>query len=392
MINIVLKSASHVMAARWPAVILLAAGALMTSTQIAAAVDLSGFSLPEGFSIEVLVDDIPSARSMALGDEGTLFVGTQMAGKVYAVRDVFSAEPEVITILEKRKMSNGVAFRDGDLYVAESMQILLLKDIESRLDEPFEPEIIVGDLPFKNALHSWKYIAFGPDGDLYVPLGMPCNICEEPGFGVLLRMKADGSEREVYVTGIRNTVGFDWHPNTGELWFTDNGRDMLGDDIPPGELNHSSGPGRNFGFPFCHGADIADPDFGHLGRCEDAEPPVQELGPHVAPLGMKFYTGDMFPAEYKNQVFIAEHGSWNRSKDAGVTGYRVTLVRLDGNESISYEPFLDGFFRAGQAVGRPVDILVAPDGALLVSDDKGGVIYRISYKPGDTAATAAPTL
>jgi glucose/arabinose dehydrogenase len=205
-------------------------------------------------------------------------------------------------------------------------------------------------------------------------------------------MKADGSDREVYVTGIRNTVGFDWHPITGELWFTDNGRDMLGDDLPPGELNRTSGPGRSFGFPFCHGTDVADPDFGHLGRCEDAEPPVQELGPHVAPLGMKFYTGDMFPEEYKNQVFIAEHGSWNRSKEAGVTGYRVTLVRLDGNESISYEPFLDGFFRGGQAVGRPVDILVAPDGSLLVSDDKGGVIYRISYKPGDTAATDAPTL
>jgi glucose/arabinose dehydrogenase len=339
------------------------------------------FSLPDGFSIEMLVPDVPNARTMALGDNGTLFVGTQRAGNVYAVTGALSGNPQVITLLTDRKMPNGVAFRDGALYVAEPQQVLRLTDIEARLENPGKPEVVIDGLPYKSPLHAWKYIAFGPDDRLYVPVGAPCNICNEPGFGMLLSMRADGSDRQVVATGIRNTVGFDWHPVTQDVWFTDNGRDMLGDDIPPCELNHVSADGLDFGYPYCHGGSVPDPDFGDLGDCAQAQAPVQALGPHVAPLGMKFYTGKMFPDEYQGQIFIAEHGSWNRSKEAGKTGYRLTLVRLTKNEATSYEPFLEGFLDGDKALGRPVDLLIAPDGSLLVSDDTAGVIYRISYDP-----------
>jgi len=339
------------------------------------------FSLPDGFSIEMLVPDVPNARTMALGDKGTLFVGTRRAGKVYAVTGALSGNPQVVTLLADRKMPNGVAFRDGALYVAEPQQVLRLTDIEARLENPGKPEVVIDGLPYKSPLHAWKYIAFGPDDRLYVPVGAPCNICNEPGFGMLLSMRADGADRQVVATGIRNTVGFDWHPVTQDVWFTDNGRDMLGDDIPPCELNHVSADGLDFGYPYCHGGSVPDPDFGNLGDCAQAQAPVQVLGPHVAPLGMKFYTGKMFPDEYQGQIFIAEHGSWNRSKEAGKTGYRLTLVRLTKNEATSYEPFLEGFLDGEKALGRPVDLLIAPDGSLLVSDDTAGVIYRISYSP-----------
>jgi len=337
------------------------------------------FRLPEGFTVEVLVDGVENARSLALGDKGTLFVGTRRAGNLYAVRDPFSGSPEVVTIAKKLRMPNGVAVRKGDLYVAEIERILRFPGIESRLDNPGAPEIVDAALPLKGKLHSWKHIGFGPDDKLYVSLGAPCNICDEPDLSVILRMNPDGSSREIFARGVRNSVGFAWHPVTGEFWFTDNGRDMLGDDIPPCELNRAAAAGLDFGFPYCHGSSVADPDFAALGRCEDSTPPAQELGPHVSPLGMKFYTGDMFPSEYQNQIFIAEHGSWNRSKEAGKTGYRITLVRLKDNKAISYEPFMEGFLQGDEVLGRPVDILVAPDGALLISDDKRGLIYRISY-------------
>lgn len=338
------------------------------------------FQLPAGFEIEVLVDGVANARAMALGDRGTLFVSTRRAGNVYAVRNAFGGSPEVVTIAEDLSMPNGVAFHDGDLYVAGVSQLMRWSDIETRLDSPGEPEVFDEPLPVKGKLHAWKYLAFGPDDKLYVSLGAPCNICDEPDLTVMLRMDPDGGNREVYARGIRNSVGFAWHPVTGELWFTDNGRDMLGDEIPPEELNRISAAGQHFGYPFCHGSDVVDPEFGELGRCEDAVAPVQDMAPHSAPLGMRFYSGEMFPAEYRNQVFIAEHGSWNRSQSAGKTGYRVTLVRLDGNDPVAYEPFLRGFLDAEEKViGRPVDVLVAPDGALLVSDDMRGVIYRISY-------------
>jgi glucose/arabinose dehydrogenase len=336
--------------------------------------------LPAGFSATILVK-VPGARSMALSDKGTLFVGTQRGkGEVYAVRNPFGASPQVVTVATGLTMPNGVAFHDGALYVAEPKRILRIPRIEERLDSPPTPEVAVADLPFKSMQHAWKYIGFGPDGKLYVPVGVPCNICNEPDFGLILRMNPDGTGREVFARGIRNSVGFTWHPTTGEMWFTDNGRDMLGDDVPPCELNRAPKPGLDFGYPYCHGGSIPDPELGKLGRCEDAVAPAQPLGPHVAPLGLRFYTGSMFPAEYRNQIFIAEHGSWNRSKEAGKTGHRVSLVRLKDGKATSYETFMDGFLDGDTALGRPVDIMVAPDGALLVSDDTAGAVYRIAYR------------
>jgi len=333
--------------------------------------------VPEGFKVEVLAK-VPGARSMALGDRGTLFVSTQRGGgNVYAVRDAFGPAPRVETVATGLKMPNGIAFREGALYIAEPQRILRIAGAEGVA--PAAPETVVADLPYKGMLHSWKYLGFGPDGKLYVPVGAPCNVCDEPGFAAILRMNADGSGREVFARGIRNTVGFTWHPVTGDLGFTDNGRDMLGDDAPPCELNRAPKPGLDFGFPYCHGGSIPDPELGGLGSCKAAVPPVQALGPHVAPLGLRFYTGTMFPKEYRNQVFIAEHGSWNRSKAAGKTGHRVALVRLEGDRAVAYETFMDGFLDGDTALGRPVDIMVAPDGALLVSDDAGGAIYRVSY-------------
>ena len=337
------------------------------------------FRLPAGFSAEVVVSELPNARSMAWGADGNLFVGTRRGGKVYAVRAPLSGDPEVLVIAEGLKMPNGVAFRDGALYVAENQRILRYPGIESRLEDPPPPEVVGEELPYDSALHSWKYIAFGPDGRLYAPLGAPCNVCDEPEFGKLLSMRADGSDRQVVARGIRNTVGFDWHPQSGELWFTDNGRDMLGDDVPPCELNRVDRQGQHYGFPFCHGGDIPDPEFAALGQCSESVPPVQRLAPHSAPLAVHFYEGNQFPAEYRGQAFIAEHGSWNRSEEAGKTGYRVSLVRLEGGKAVGYEAFMEGFLDGDVVRGRPVDLLEAPDGSLLVSDDQAGAIYRVSY-------------
>jgi glucose/arabinose dehydrogenase len=230
--------------------------------------------------------------------------------------------------------------------------------------------------------HGWKYIAFGPDGKLYVPVGAPCNIClsDDAVYASVTRINADGSGREIFASGVRNSVGFAWHPETKEMWFTDNGRDMLGENSPPCELNRAPRAGLHFGYPFCHGGTIKDPEFGSKRPCGDFTVPAQNLGPHVAPLGLKFYTGNQFPAEYKNQLFIAEHGSWNRSKKIG---YRVSLVKVkDNTTATSYETFASGWLdeSTDNAWGRPVDVLVMADGSLLVSDDHAGVIYRIVYK------------
>jgi glucose/arabinose dehydrogenase len=275
-------------------------------------------------------------------------------------------------------MPSGVAFRDGALYVGEINRVLRYDGIEPRLDNPPEP-VVVSDAFPRDRHHGWKFIRFGPDGKLYVPVGGPCNVCEPPSprHAAMLRMQPDGSGLEVFARGIRNSVGFDWHPETRELWFTDNGRDWLGDDRPPDELNHAPRAGLHFGFPSCHGRNIPDPEFGRMRSCADITPPAMELGPHVAALGMRFYTGAMFPPEYRNQIFIAEHGSWNRSSPLG---YRVTLVRLAGSRAVKYEVFAEGWLEAGRAWGRPADVQVMPDGALLVSDDRAGAIYRISYR------------
>ncbi len=333
--------------------------------------------LPEGFKIEVLVSGLNGARSMALSDNDTLFVGTMRKGSVYAVSNVFDDDRKTYTLAEKIKMPNGVAFHDGDLYVSGLLEVLRYSDIDDKLDNPGVPDVIIPNLS-KKMLHGWKHIEFGPDGMLYLPQGSPCNVCDAPEFGTITRYNPDGSGAEVIARGIRNTVGMAWHPETEELWFTDNGRDVMGDDIPPDELNRLAVEGSHFGFPFCHGGEFVEPDpkLAALGSCADAVPPVQQLGAHVAALGLKFYTGEMFPEEYRNQIFIAEHGSWNRSQKAG---YRISLVRLEGNKAVSYEPFAEGWLDNDTVNGRPVDLLVAPDGSLLMSDDQQGLVYRISY-------------
>jgi len=340
---------------------------------------MSGFTLPPGFGIAVYAGDVPGARSMALGARGTLFVGSRDEGKVYAIIDKNgdNVADEVLTIARGLRMPNGVAFRKGSLYVAEINRVLRYDAIEERLRNPPRPVIVNDSFPDKRH-HGWKFIRFGPDGRLYVPVGAPCNVCEEkdPRFATIMRMNPDGSKLEIFASGVRNTVGFDWHPLTGELWFTDNGRDWLGDDLPPDELNRAPVAGMHFGFPYRHGKNIQDPELGEKGR-EGMVPPEMELGPHVASLGMRFYTGIMFPGSYRNHVFIAEHGSWNRSSRIG---YRITLVRLKDNRAVSYETFAEGWMQDGRVRGRPVDLQVMPDGSMLVSDDKAGAIYRISYR------------
>ncbi|MBK6619478.1 MAG: sorbosone dehydrogenase family protein [Saprospirales bacterium] len=338
--------------------------------------------LPEGFSIHIYAEGLTNARSMALSPGGTLFVGTRSEDKVYALRDTngdFRADERYV-IASGLNSPNGVAFRDGDLYVAEISRILKYEDIESRLADPPAPVVVFDQYPTEGH-HGWKYIAFGPDGMLYVPVGAPCNICEskEPVYASITRLNSDGTGMEVVQHGIRNTVGFTWHPETGELWFTDNGRDWMGDDMPACELNHAPRDGMHFGYPYCHQGDLPDPDFGKDRPCEEFTPPVQNLGPHVAPLGMEFYSGTQFPAKYRNQVFIAEHGSWNRSTKIG---YQVAMVTLEGNKALSYEPFAEGWLdkSSDEVWGRPVDIELMPDGSMLVSDDFAGAVYRIWYE------------
>ena len=346
-----------------------------TSAAIASVDDIQ---LPPGFSIEEYAD-VPQARSLALGDRGTLFVSNRKGRSVYAVVESDDGRTRTIELLDGMSTPNGIAFHDGDLYVAEIDRIYRYANVEDRLEDMPEAEVLDIDLP-SDRHHGWRYIGFGPDGKLYISIGAPCNVCDEFGYAQIIRVNPDGTERETFASGVRNSVGFTWHPETGDLWFTDNGRDMLGDDIPPCELNRAPRQGLHFGFPYCHGDDILDPKFGKKRDCANYTPPVQKLGPHVAPLGVKFYTGDMFPPEYRGQVFIAEHGSWNRSEKIG---YRISLVRLDGDTAISYEPFAFGWLQGQQVSGRPVDLIVKQDGSLLVSDDQAGKIYRISYKMDD---------
>jgi glucose/arabinose dehydrogenase len=343
---------------------------------------LEQIKLPPGFRIELWAR-VDNARQMALGrvgkQGGTLFVGSMRAGKVHALSfDGAYKVRQINEIADDLAMPAGVAWRDGSLYVSAVERILRFDAIDQHLSAPPKPVVVTDDLP-RDRHHGWKFIAFGPDGKLYVPVGAPCNICEpDPQrYANIMRMNPDGSGREVYATGIRNTVGFDWQPGTNALWFTENGRDQMGDNVPPDELNQAPRAGLHFGYPYCHGGDTIDPDFGGKRRCEEFAAPVQELDAHVAALGMRFYTGTMFPAAYRGQIFIAEHGSWNRSKKSG---YRVMLVRLQNGKAVAYEPFATGWLQGEKAWGRPADVLVLPDGSLLVSDDHAGAIYRISYK------------
>jgi glucose/arabinose dehydrogenase len=337
---------------------------------------LDKIKLPPGFAIELLAR-VPAAREMTLGKDGTLFVGS-LESKVYAVSLKPGSAASIRTIASGLNRPVGVAFHDGALYVSSVNRIVRLDDIEHRLDHPPTPAVVTDKFP-SDAQHGWKFIAFGPDGKLYVPVGAPCNICEPDAdrYGIITRINPDGSGLEVYARGLRNSVGFDWDPRTRELWFTNNGRDYLGDDAPPDTLHHAPKPGLNFGYPYCHAGTIPDPEYGKKHACSEFAQPAQNLGPHVAPLGMRFYTGTQFPAAYRTQIFIAEHGSWNRTHKIG---YRVTVVRLQDGRAVSYEPFATGWLQGETAWGRPADVLVAKDGSLYVSDDHAGAIYRISYR------------
>ncbi len=341
---------------------------------------LGDIRLPPGFTITMYADNVPGARSLAVGTRGTVFVGSRGAGKVYALvdsRGVGRAD-KVYTIASGLDSPNGVAFRDGALYVAEIHRVVRFDNIEARLANPPQPVVVNDSFP-RESHHGWKFIRFGPDGRLYVPVGAPCNVCEskDPRFASIMRMNPDGSGLEIFASGVRNTVGFDWQPDTKELWFTDNGRDWLGDDLPPDELNRAPVKGLHFGFPYCYGKNVPDPKYGQKRPSGDFTPTEQDLGPHVASLGMRFYTGSMFPAGFRNRIFIAEHGSWNRSTPIG---YRISMVRLEANRPAAYEVFAEGWLQKGSAWGRPVDVEMLPDGSLLVSDDKAGVVYRISYR------------
>src|SRR5882757_1606637 len=341
-----------------------------------ASLPLDKIKLPNGFSISVFAE-VENARSLAISPNGTIFVGNKDEDKVYAIKDTDGdgKADKKWTIAKGLNMPNGVAFRDGNLYVAEVSRIHKFAGIESRLDNPGNSQIIYDKYPTE-AHHGWKYIAFGPDGKLYVPVGAPCNICEskDPVYASITRMNADGTSLEVFASGVRNTVGFTWHPTTKQIWFTDNGRDMLGDDMPPCELNVASKAGMHFGYPYCHGGTISDPEFGSKKPCKEFVQPAQNLGPHVAPLGLKFYAGSQFPASYQGNLFIAEHGSWNRSKKSG---YQVSLVKVAGGKASGYSSFASGWMdESTQKVwGRPVDVLLLPDGSILVSDDQADVIY-----------------
>jgi glucose/arabinose dehydrogenase len=319
---------------------------------------------------------------MTWGDRGTLFVGSREAGKVHALRDVDGdgRAEKTWLVASGLSMPAGVAFRDGALYVSAVEKIYRFDAIEDWLDEGGsgaapKPTVVIDDLPGERH-HGWRYIAFGPDDKLYVPLGAPCNVCDEEGFATILRMSPDGSNREMIAQGVRNTVGFDWHPQTSKLWFTDNGPDGMGDEQPQCELNVLNETGEHFGFPHCHAGDVPDPEFGDGKSCADYTQPAVLLGPHTAPLGMRFYTGAQFPREYRGDVIVARHGSWNRSTKSG---YDVVRIELDGERIGAVTPFLTGFLDGQGTLGRPVDVIHASDGALLVSDDHANAIYRVAY-------------
>lgn len=366
--------------------LVLSSASFMLIAEETAPLPLDTLSLPKGFKIDTYATGVNNARQMALGDKGTVFVGSRRAGVVNAIIDKNNdgKGDEVIEIASGLNMPSGMTFKDGDLYVAEVHQVLKFEDIENKLKNPPKPKIAVPNLPTERH-HGWKYIDFGPDGWLYVPVGTPCNVCMTQGsekfddarFDSILKFNLKTGEHKWAARGVRNSVGFDWHPKTGELWFSDNGRDWLGDDLPPCEINHVSEHGQHFGYPYFHGTDVVDPEFGVGKKASDYRAPALDLQAHVAPLGIHFYEGTMYPSSYKGKLFVAEHGSWNRSKKVG---YRVMMASIENNKVTAYEPFIDGWLGKDEEVwGRPVALLPLPDGSLLVSDDFANAIYRITY-------------
>ena len=355
-----------------------------------AAVKLDQLRLPPGFGIELVTDAVPNARQMALGrwegGKGTVYVGSMRAGKVYAVEIGAASRATVRIIASDLEMPSGVAWRDGKLYVAAVSKVLRFDGIDDTSSaDAARPRagVQVGAAFPSETHHGWKFIAFGPDGKLYVPVGAPCNVCvPDDRHGVIQRMNADGSGLETVARGVRNSVGFDWSPVDQALWFTDNGRDMLGDDLPADELDRVTRIGQHFGFPFCHQGDTPDPEFGKQRPCSEFSPPAVKLGAHVAAIGMRFYNGTQFPAAYRGNAFIAEHGSWNRSAKSG---YQVVRVSVDAQgRAAAPEPFVQGWLQTGNdgresVWGRPADVLNLPDGSMLISDDLAGAVYRVRY-------------
>jgi glucose/arabinose dehydrogenase len=342
---------------------------------------LDTLKVPAGFKVEVWAEGVPEARSLALGDKGTVFVSNRNAKNVYAITDS-GGKREVKTVLKGLNAPNGLTFSKGTLYVAERDKITAYSGIESKLDNAGEGKVVAENLdPDKQPGHFWKYLAMGPDGKLYFNNGSPQNITMPTYIqAAILRVDPKTGVVENFAQGVRNTVGFDWDPKTKNLWFTEHGRDWLGDDMPNDELNVATKAGQHFGFPYCHQGDTLDPEYGKGRSCKEFTPPALKLGGHVAPLGMKFYRGKMFPAEYQGNIFMAQHGSWNRTVKQG---YRVMRVVVNGTKVVKSEPFLSGFLQDEKADppmwGRPVDVLVYKDGSLLVSDDYNGILYRVSY-------------
>ena len=342
---------------------------------------INKLKVPAGFKVEVWADDAPEARSLALGDKGTVFASNRNLSNVYAIVDK-GGKREVKTILKGLKAPNGLVFHDGTLYIAERHRITRYDGIEDRLDNPPEAKVVIDNLdPSEQPGHFWKYLALGPDGKLYFNIGSPQNITMPTAMqAAIMRVDPKTGVLENYALGVRNSVGMDFHPATKKLWFTDHGRDWLGDELPNDELNVVSHKGEHFGFPYCHQGDLLDGEYGKNRSCSEFTPPVAKLGAHIAPLGMKFYTGKMFPAEYKNSIIIAQHGSWNRSTKQG---YNLVRVTLDAKGKATLHPFVDGFLENEKADppmwGRPVDVLQMRDGSILFSDDYNGIIYRVSY-------------
>lgn len=337
---------------------------------------LDKLAAPTGFRIELFMAGVTNAREMAVSDKGIVYVGSRLVGKVHAIV-MRNGKRELKVVASGLHRPNGVAVHKGSRYIAEISRISRIDNIDEVLDHPPEPTLVYDDLP-KDEAHGWKFIAIGPDEKLYVPIGQPCNNCvPAPTHGQIRRMNLDGSGVEVVARGVRNSVGFDWRPGSNELYFTDNGRDWLSEDVPEDELNRVTRTGEHFGAPYCYQGNIADSEFGWGRSCSEFTPPVALMGPHSASLGMRFYTGSQFPAEFRGAIFVARHGSWNRSRKFGGD---IAVVKLNADGSVkSIAPFITGFIQDNEYVGRPDDVVFLSDGSMLISDDFNGAIYRVSY-------------
>jgi len=340
---------------------------------------LERIQLPEGFEISYFAADVKEARSIVVAENGWVFISTRKHGSLYALKDTtgdFRADVK-ITLAEDWNQPNGIAIHDNDLYVAEIHQIHKFPNLVDDPTRAVEPQVIYAELP-EYTHHGWRYINIGPDDKLYTAIGVPCNIClpEEDRLASISRLNLDGTDFEVVHQGIRNSVGFDWDPETGYLWFTENNRDWMGDDLPACELNVATEDGQHYGYPYCHQGDLPDPKYGKFRSCDEFTPPAQNLVAHSAPLGLSFLNQAEVPAEYKSKLLIAEHGSWNRTIPVG---YRITMVDIEGDQATNYSVFAEGWLNGHNKYGRPVDITPYIDGSLLVTDDFNHAVYRIKY-------------